>query len=167
MRLPFWFSFLASFLPVGLAEDAADMLAVDLHRALQLDRVTSETDGLAELLEQDVGGLVLDVEFAAQMKRRHALGRRDLFPDRHDDLFERQLSVGEHGSGRHRELGATFRLRASEPTAADAVRFQAAAARAIRLAAVVGPAEIGEQTIGIVLGERPDILRVEIATIGP
>jgi hypothetical protein len=99
------------------------------------------------------------------VKRSHAFSGRDLLPDRHDNLLERELTVSEHRSGRYRELGAAFRLRASETTSADAVRLQATTARAIRLAAVVSPAEVNEQAIGVVLGERPDLLGVKIANI--
>lgn len=71
-----------------LAEDAAHILAVDLRRTVQLDRITAKVGCLPELLQQEVGGLILDVGLAAQMERRHALGGRDLLPDCHDDLLE-------------------------------------------------------------------------------
>jgi hypothetical protein len=36
---------------------------------MKLDRLTAKAHSLAKLLQQDVGGLVLDVELAAQMER--------------------------------------------------------------------------------------------------
>lgn len=135
------------------------------HRNLLFDRVAAEADRLAKLLRQDVCRLVLDVELAAEMERGHALGGRDLLPDRHDDLLERQLAVSEHGPRCHGVLGAAFRLRASKAAMPDAVRLQAAAARAVWLPAVLSPAEVAEQAIIIVIGERPNLLGIEIAAI--
>ena len=144
---------LAFFLLVCLAENTADILAVDLDQSLKCDGTTTKANSFTKLLQQDVGRLVLDVELAAQMERRHSLGGRDLFPDRHDDLLERQLPVREHRSRCHRKLGSAFRFRASEAATADIVRLQTSATRAIGPAAVVWPAEVDEEAVGVVLGE--------------
>lgn len=82
-------SVLAIFFLVRLAENAADVLAVDLHQALERDRSAAQTDSLTKLLQQNIGRLVLCVELPCQVKSRHALGSRNLLPDRHDDLLER------------------------------------------------------------------------------
>lgn len=156
---------LSLLLLVRLAENAADILAVDLHQSLKRDRTATAANGLAELLQQNVGGLVLDVELTAKMERRHALSRRDLLPERHDDLLERQLPVGEDGPGRCRKLGAAFRLRASETPPPNVIRLQTAATRAVRFSTVVGPSEVDEEPVGVILGERPNLLRIEIAAI--
>jgi len=45
---------LALFLLVGLAEYAANVLAVDLDGPVELDPVASKADRLAEFLQQDI-----------------------------------------------------------------------------------------------------------------
>jgi NADP-dependent aldehyde dehydrogenase len=46
-----------------------------------------------------------------------------------------------------------FRFRASEAATADIVRLRTSATRAIGFAAVIGPAEVYEQSVGVVIGE--------------
>jgi hypothetical protein len=99
------------------------------------------------------------------MEHGHALGSRDLLPERHDNLLERQLPIRGRRPRGHRELGTAFRLGTSEAPTADAVRLQAAPARTTGLAAVIGPAKVYEQAVGIILGERPDLFGIEIAAI--
>ena len=144
-------SVLALLLLVRLAQDTANVLAVDLQQAVQLHRISSIADSLPELLEKLVGCLVLNVELAGEVQSSHALCSCDVFPHWHDDLLERQLPVCEDGSGRHRELGAAFRLRTAETATPDAVRLQATATRAIGLSSVVSPPEVDEHAVGIVL----------------
>lgn len=58
---------LAFFLLVRLTEYAANILAVNLDDPVELDPIASEAYRLAELLEQDICRLVLDIELAAQV----------------------------------------------------------------------------------------------------
>jgi len=74
----------------------------------------------------------------------------------------RRASSRETASGRVTEL---LNGKNNRHIVLDILRRLTSAARTIWIAAIVGPAEIDEETVGIVLGERPDLFRIEIAAI--
>ena len=95
---------------------AADVTAVDLDMppgAAEVPALEFPGHRLAELVGQDEGGLVLDVEVARQRQRRLAL---DLVADDHDRrqiVADLQLVEGEQGARRRAEVAPAGR--AAEP----------------------------------------------------
>src|SRR5262249_37428668 len=146
-------------LPIGGLDVAAGIHAVDLNFAVELGLVRVMdlgTHGLAELVRQNESRFVLNVEIPAQMQSGVALGAVDEDRDRQEVIAMRQLTGMEHRSARHAELPVAT-LAAPDRTAPEAVHLGASTMRAIRLAAVVRPADGDEPRMRFLVRQPHDL----------
>src|SRR6202142_1872586 len=113
--------------------------AVDLNLASKPPLGGLVRHSFAQLVHQDEGGLVLDIEIAAQLHRRQALRGVYEKTDRAEKINEGELVRGEDRAGGGAEL--IVACRAFEPTAAlQIIGLEAAASRADRRSIRLRPA---------------------------
>ena len=99
---------------------------------------------------EDEGGPVLTIEIPAQLQSAVALGTVHKDRDGEEAIPNRPLAIGEDRPGRHREL--IFASRAfPERARREGIDLDASAARAIRLAVVVGPADRDEPRVSFLI----------------
>ena len=97
-------------------------------------------EGLADFVGEDEGGLVLDVQIAAEPQGAMTLGGVGEDGDSGQNVADRELAAGEDGPARHAELvAAGGALEAA--VVRQVVDGDAAAAGAHRRAFGVGPAD--------------------------
>ena len=157
---------LAVGLPVRGPDVAADVTAVDLDMppgAAQPQVLDLRGHRFADLVGQDEGGLVLDVEIARQRQGRLAL---DLVAEDHDRrqiVADLQLVEGEQGARGRAEVAPAGR--AAEPRRPIGSRAgparRAAALRADRCPVALRPADRTEQRPGLRLLHPQDLLQAD------
>ena len=82
----------------------ADVAAVDLDLALGAVARLIGAHALAQLVRQDEGGFVRDIEVTAELQGTHALGAIHEDRDGHEVVPDRQLAAVEDGAAGQAEL---------------------------------------------------------------
>ena len=139
---------LAVLLLVGRLDVATDIAAVDFHLfpfATHDDAAHLGRHGFPELVAEDEGRLVLDVQIAAHLKGADALGRVDEEDDGRQVIADRQLVIREQGTaGRGEVLPAVAATITRATVPGSAVAGERATVRANRLAFGAGPTNAAE-----------------------
>lgn len=127
--------------PVGGFEVAAEVSAVDLDLASEfVGGLLLGGDSFADFVRHDVSRFVLAIEIARELQRAMAFRAVGEDGDGEQVRPDWQLAAGKDRPGRDRELMVAA-LALVETAGLVAVDRDAATARAIGLAAVVGPAD--------------------------
>ena len=133
--------------PVRGLDVAAEVGAVDLDLARQrIGRVLFGGDGLADFVAEHVGRLVLAIQVAGELQRAMALRAVGKNRDGEKVRPDRKLAAGEDRARGGREL-MRARLALEKPARLVRVDRDAAAARAERLAFVLGPTDLAEAIV--------------------
>ena len=144
---------------------ATEVGPVDLHRARQVAVRLLRADGLAELVSQDKGCLVLDIQVTAELEGGNALDRVHEDRDGSQIVPHRQLTAGEDGSAGDAEL-VIARLALPDATGCVAIDFDAAATRAERVAVVVGEANRNERRMSLIIRHTKNRLEAQRSGCG-
>ncbi len=125
---------------IGGLHVAAEIGAIDLDLTRQGALVTVGRDGLADLVREDEGRLVLAIQIAGELQGAMALGAVDEDRDGEQDVADRHLARREDGAARHAELMGA-RLALPQLAGLVGVGRGASAAGANRLALRLRPAD--------------------------
>lgn len=140
----------AVLLLIGGADMAADIGAIDFHRALNLHACVLGSHGFAQLVSEHKGRPILHVEIAPELQGADTFGAVHEDGDSQKVVANRKLAAGEDRARRDRELmGAGFTL--PDATGLVGVENDTAAARANGLTAVLGPADLDEPLVGFLV----------------
>lgn len=134
----------------------AEVRAVDFDRAGQRGVRDFGRHRLAKLVLQNERRPILHVEIARELEGAVPLRAVRENGNRGQHVLKRKLAAGEDGRGRGGELGRAS-LALENPARGELVDFDAAALRADRLAAVVGPSDRREHLERLVLGKPHDL----------
>lgn len=135
------------FFPVGGLEVTAEIRAINLDLASEfVGGLLFGSDGLADFVRHDVSRLVLAIQVAGELQRAMALRAVGEDGDGEQIRPDRQLAAGEDRPGRDRELMIAA-LALEQAARLVAVNGDAAAARAIWLAAVIRPTDLLEAIV--------------------
>ena len=144
---------------------AAEIGPIDFHDPIQGDPGLLFGHGLAQLVAQHVGSLVLHTEVAADLERRDALRAVHEQHDCGQQISEGQFATGKNRSRSHRILvpaSLALELAASR----NVIGIAAPATRAHRFAIGFRPAQNAEHRIGLVLAHLIDGLEADRARFG-
>ncbi len=141
---------------------AAEIRAVDLDHARQLDAALPRRHYLAEFVREHKGRAILAAQITAELECTDALRPVDKDCNGEKVIPDRPLAIVEDGPRRDAELMVA---RAAFPDwpCRERIDFEATAFRAVRLSVVIGPADALEHLPRFIIrharddaqGERP------------
>lgn len=156
----------AVLLVIGGLHVAPEVGAIHLHRAGDSRLCLLGRNRLPELMSEDEGGAVLDVEVAGELERAVTLGAVGENRHRHQVIADRELAVREDGAAGHAVLmGAALAL--PQLAGGEEAVSEAATTRAVGLALGLSPADELERGPGFVVrhaGNAHEAQRVCIST---
>lgn len=143
------------FFPVGGLHVAAEIGAINLYLAGHHGTDVLSRHRLAQLMGQDEGRFVLDVQIAAQLEGGNALGAVAEDGDGQQVIPHLQFATSEDGSAGGAELVAAA---LALPQAAGGVGIdgQAGAARATGFPCAVRPTDLAERFVSFLIAHAHD-----------